>query len=61
MVHRERVEGYTGTLAELAEDLGNLRYDSLGQFLELLAAKLVAEVAPGVEVRVLAPGESVEL
>ena len=29
-----------GTLGELAEELGNLRYDALAEFLSLLAAKL---------------------
>jgi monomeric isocitrate dehydrogenase len=29
-----------GTLGELAEELGNLRYDALAEFLNLLATKL---------------------
>ena len=40
MIHRETIEHYPGTLAELADDLGNLRYDALAQFLQLLAKKL---------------------
>jgi hypothetical protein len=45
MTHRENVERYAGTLPELAADLGNLRYDALGQFLDLLAAKLESDAA----------------
>jgi hypothetical protein len=38
--HRETVERYPGTLAELAEQLGDLRYDALAEFFRLLAVKL---------------------
>lgn len=31
---------YDGGYAKLAEDIGNLRYDSLGNFLKLLANKI---------------------
>ena len=43
MIHRTDVERYAGTLAELAGDVGDLRYDALVYFLESLAAKLVAD------------------
>jgi hypothetical protein len=45
MTHRERPERYPGTLAELATELGDLRYDALAEFLRLLAAKLDADAA----------------
>jgi hypothetical protein len=40
MIHREHIERYTGTLAEMADDIGNLRYDALAVLLRALAAKL---------------------
>ena len=40
MKHGDRVERFNGTLVELAEDLGNLRYDALAQFLSALSAKI---------------------
>ncbi len=40
MKHRTDIERYAGNLEELAEDMGNLRYDALAVFLRLLAAKL---------------------
>jgi hypothetical protein len=40
MKHADRVERYPGTLAELAGELGNLRYDALAVFLAALAVKL---------------------
>ena len=43
MTHRTNLERYAGTLAELAADLGDLRYDALGHFLESLADKLAAD------------------
>ena len=43
MIHRDDIERYPGTLAELAEDLGNLRYDALASFLRELAGKLAAD------------------
>ena len=33
MIHKEVVEKYDGTMIELAEDIGNLRYDALVEFL----------------------------
>ncbi|AWM35797.1 hypothetical protein GobsT_65070 [Gemmata obscuriglobus] len=43
MSHANHVERYPGTLAELATELGDLRYDALATFLEELAAKLEAD------------------
>jgi hypothetical protein len=43
MVHREEVERYPGTLAQLASDIGDLRYDALAIFLRALAAKLSSD------------------
>ena len=40
MQHADHVERYPGTLAELANELGNLRYDALATFLAALAEKL---------------------
>jgi hypothetical protein len=40
MEHADRVERYPGTLAELAEELGDLRYDALADFITALSAKL---------------------
>ena len=40
MIHKEVVEKYDGTMVQLAEDIGNLRYDALAEFLKLLAAKI---------------------
>ena len=40
MQHKEVVEKYDGSLEELANDIGNLRYDSLADFISLLSAKL---------------------
>jgi len=40
MTHRDAVQNYTGTLAELAEDIGNLRYDALAELLQLLSVKI---------------------
>ncbi len=45
MTHRDDVERYPGGLRELAEDLGNMRYDALGRFLDLLAVKMVGDAA----------------
>ena len=48
MTHRTNVERYSGTLAELAADLGDLRYDALGHFLaDELAADAAADEGRG--------------
>ena len=38
MIHKSYIEGYS--FPELAEEIGNLRYDALNLFLEQLARKL---------------------
>jgi hypothetical protein len=40
MIHREDIERYPLTLADLAREIGDLRYDALAAFLRELAAKL---------------------
>jgi hypothetical protein len=45
MVHREDIEGYAGSLADLAGEVGDLRYDALAGFLRALADKLAADGA----------------
>jgi hypothetical protein len=40
MNHQADVKRYPGTLADLAEEIGDLRYDALAEFLRLLHAKL---------------------
>jgi hypothetical protein len=40
MVHKSKVEKYSGSMEELAEEIGNLKYDALSDFLELLANKI---------------------
>lgn len=43
MTHRDRIDRYPGTIAELAQDLGDLRYDALAEFLRHLSLKLSAD------------------
>jgi hypothetical protein len=43
MIHWEDIERYPGTLAELAGEVGDLRYDALASFLRSLAAKLESD------------------
>ena len=38
--HKTEVEKYNGSLEELARDLGNLRYDTLAEFLKNLSLKI---------------------
>jgi hypothetical protein len=40
MKHETEVKKYNGSTHELAEDIGNLRYDSLAQLLFKLSVKL---------------------
>ncbi len=40
MTHPATVESYPGTLKELAEDIGDLRYDELANFFSHLARKM---------------------
>jgi hypothetical protein len=45
MTHREDIERYPGTLAQLAGELGDLRSDALARFFGALASKLAADAA----------------
>jgi hypothetical protein len=45
MVHREDIQGYPGSLADLAGEVGDLRYDALAGFLRALADKLASDGA----------------
>ena len=40
MKHKTYIEKYNGSLEALAEDIGNLRYDALAEFLKLLSDKI---------------------
>ncbi|MFK7904257.1 MAG: hypothetical protein AB8B69_03985 [Chitinophagales bacterium] len=40
MVHKSQVEGYNGSMEALVEEIGNLKYNALAGFLDLLAAKI---------------------
>jgi hypothetical protein len=40
MDHKNYIENYKGNLKELAEDIGNLKYDALADFLRLLSEKI---------------------
>lgn len=40
MIHHNTIQKYPGSLEELAEDIGDLRYDALADFLALLTAKM---------------------
>lgn len=40
MIHTSEVTNYNGTMEELVEEIGNLKYDALARFLELLAQKI---------------------
>ncbi len=42
-LHRDNIERYPGTLIELANEIGDLRYDALAEFLHALAAKLTKD------------------
>lgn len=41
--HKKHPENYSGSIEELAEELGNLRYDTLQNFLEVLSQKLAKD------------------
>lgn len=49
MQHRENIEKYEGTLDELAYDIGNLKYDALARFLDLLATEFERQSKNDVE------------
>ena len=40
MIHQTELQRYKGSLTELAEELGNLRYDALAKFLSALSEKI---------------------
>ena len=40
MIHKDQIDGYEGSPADLAEAIGDLKYDALANFLALLAAKI---------------------
>ncbi len=40
MIHKSKIEKYPGSMEELVEEIGDLKYDSLAIFLELLAHKI---------------------
>ncbi|MGD1905188.1 MAG: hypothetical protein ACFB0C_04245 [Leptolyngbyaceae cyanobacterium] len=43
MKHPVTVSGFGGTSAELAEQIGNLQYDTLAELLDLLAQKVAKD------------------
>ncbi len=43
--HKKTIEKYEGTLQELAEDIGNLHYKSLAEFLHHLDIKIYSDGA----------------
>ncbi len=45
MVHHQNIEKYRGSLPQLAEDIGNLKYDALADFLHLLSVKIESDAA----------------
>ena len=40
MIHKSTIENYPGTMHELAEEIGDLKYDALAEFLQLLSSKI---------------------
>jgi hypothetical protein len=40
MIHKSEIINYPGSMEELVEEIGNLKYDALARFLELLANKI---------------------
>lgn len=40
MTHTTKIERYQGSLRDLAEDVGNLQYDALSEFLDELSDKI---------------------
>ena len=43
MIHKSEVENYSGTMEELVKEIGDLRYDSFANFLNLLAIKIESD------------------
>ncbi len=48
MEHKDYIKHYAGSVEDLTEELGNLRYDTLANFLEMLAAKLERDSAKNI-------------
>jgi hypothetical protein len=40
MIHKDKIDNYEGSMEQLAESIGDLKYDALSCFLELLATKI---------------------
>jgi len=40
IIHKDELDGYEGSSEDLAEAIGDLKYDALANFLALLAAKI---------------------
>lgn len=40
MIHKTEIENFQGSTTMLVEEIGNLRYDALAEFLDLLSKKL---------------------
>ncbi|RMG72562.1 MAG: hypothetical protein D6722_05210 [Bacteroidetes bacterium] len=40
MIHPSTLDNYPGSMEALAEEIGDLRYDTLSEFLALLASKI---------------------
>lgn len=45
MIHHENIQKYTGTLEDLATELGDLRYDALANFLHAFSKKIATDAA----------------
>jgi hypothetical protein len=43
MLHKTTIKNYPGTFAELATEVGDLRYDALAEYLEHLSRKIEAD------------------
>lgn len=43
MINKTEIENYKGSKKQLVEDIGNLRYDSLAEFLQLLSDKIQSD------------------
>ena len=43
MKHPDRIARYPGSLADLAGEVGDLRYDALAEFLHALSSKLASD------------------
>jgi hypothetical protein len=55
--HKKTIEKYSGSLEELAEDIGNLHYESLTEFLFKLSEKLYNDSSKDVSLNRLQLGD----